>query len=169
MPLDDFRRRISAKDKPDFDALASCAARYDVSLAAAILRWLRYTDRRALIIVSMDGFVKWAWSSTPAFKTGCFIRTSQGPLALPPGSAVGQNQFTPESKAGIDHPVGVWFNEPVREHSLYIFWINDRDCAARYQITIKRKRTKAGGFHSRCRCVAQWWMLPAICQIDEYS
>jgi hypothetical protein len=117
MPLDDFRKQISAKDKPDFDRLSRCAERYDVSLAAAVLRWLRYTDRRALIVVSVDGFVKWAWSSTPALQSGCFIRTSRGPVELPSGSAVGRGEFTPETKAGVDHPSGVWFNEPVRELS----------------------------------------------------
>jgi hypothetical protein len=117
MPFDDFRKQIPAKDKPDFDALSRSADRYDVSLAAAALRWLRYTERRALIIVSVDGFVKWSWSSKPALLSRCFIRTSRGPVALPPGSAVGQNQFTAETKAGVDHPARIWFNEPVRELS----------------------------------------------------
>jgi hypothetical protein len=120
MPLDDFRRQITAKDKPDFDALGHCADRYGVSLTAAVLRWLRYTERRALIVVSIDGFVKWSWSSMPALRTGGFIRTSRGPVALPPESAVGRNQFTAETKTGIDHPVGVWFNEPVRELSFHV-------------------------------------------------
>jgi hypothetical protein len=117
MPLDDFRKQISAKHRPDFDALAACADRYEVSLAAAILRWLRYTERRSLIVVSTDGFAKWAWSSAPAFASGRFIRTSRGPVPVPDGSAVGQNLFTAETKAGVDHLSGVWFDEPVREHS----------------------------------------------------
>ena len=45
------------------------------------------------------------------------IRTSRGPVELPRGSVVGQEQFTPEARAGIDHPAGVWFNQSVREHS----------------------------------------------------
>jgi hypothetical protein len=45
MPLDDFRKRIAATDVPNFDDLGACADRYDVSLTAVILRWLRYTDR----------------------------------------------------------------------------------------------------------------------------
>ena len=101
MPFDDFRKQITPKDKPDFDALSRCAERYDVSLAAAVLRWLRYTERRALIVVSVDGFVKWSWSSKPALVSGCFIRTSRGPSELPPGSAVARNEFTPETKAGV--------------------------------------------------------------------
>ncbi len=117
MPFDDFKKQIPAKDKPDFDALSRSAERYDVSLAAASLRWLRYTERRALIVVSVDGFVKWSWSSKPALLSRCFIRTSRGPVVLPPGSSVGQNQFTAKTKAGVDHPAGIWFNEPVRELS----------------------------------------------------
>jgi len=117
MPFDDFRKQISAKEKPDFEALSRSADRYDVSLAAAVLRWLRYTERRALIVVSVDGFIKWSWSSQPALQSRCFIRTSRGPVTLPPGSAVGRSEFTAETKAGVDHPAGVWFNEPVRELS----------------------------------------------------
>lgn len=120
MPFDDFRKQISAKDKPDFDALSHCADRYGVSLVAAVLRWLRYTERRALIVISVDGFVKWSWSSEPALLSGCFIRTSRGPVELPLGSAVGRSEFTPESRAGVDHPPGIWFNEPVRELSFRV-------------------------------------------------
>lgn len=120
MPFDDFRKKISAKHRPNFDELSDCADRYGVSLSAAVLRWLRYTERRAIIVVSIDGFVKWAWSSTPALQSGCFIRTSRGPVELPSGSTVSRREFTPETKAGVDHPPGVWFNEPVRELSFRI-------------------------------------------------
>ena len=92
---------------------------HDVSLTAAVLRWLRYTERRALIVVSIDGFVKWSWSSEPALNTGRFIRTSRGAIAVPPGSAVGRNEFTAETKAGVDHPAGVWFDEPTREMTFH--------------------------------------------------
>lgn len=115
MPLDDFRKQVSAKDKPDFDILGNCADRYAVSLVAAILRWLRYTERRALLVTSVDGFVKWSWASQPALASGAFIRTSPGPVALPAESSAGQEHFTPEARAGVDHSPGVWFNESVRE------------------------------------------------------
>lgn len=117
MPLDDFRKQVSAKDKPDFDILGNCADRYAVSLVAAVLRWLRYTERRALLVTSVDGFVKWSWASQPALVSGAFIRTSRGPVALPAGSSAGQEHFTPEARTGVDHPARVWFNEPVRELS----------------------------------------------------
>lgn len=117
MRLDDFRKQIAPRDTPDFDMIGDCAARYEVSLVAAALRWFRYTERRTVFVNSIDGYVNWAWSSDAAFKSGVFIRTSTGPVELPPGSAVAQEQFTPEVRKGIDHPAGVWFGQRVKEHS----------------------------------------------------
>ena len=48
MPLDDFRRQIAADARVDLDMISHCAARYRVSLIAAVLRWLTYTTRRAV-------------------------------------------------------------------------------------------------------------------------
>ncbi|MBN8990652.1 MAG: ImmA/IrrE family metallo-endopeptidase [Rhizobiales bacterium] len=125
MPLDDFKRRISAKDVPSFDDLGACAERYDVSLTAAMLRWLRYTDRRSIMIVSTDGFANWAWSSEPAFKSGRYIRTRSGPpYELPVGSGAAAGKFSDELRAGIEHAAGVWFNEPVRELSFHATNLN---------------------------------------------
>jgi hypothetical protein len=118
MPLDDFRRLITPKDRPDFDRLSACATRYDVSLAAVVLRWLRYTERRSMIVVSRDGFIKWAWGSERAFRSGRFIRTRGAPVEIPALSAVGRGEFSDATRAGIDQPAGVWFPEPVKELSL---------------------------------------------------
>jgi hypothetical protein len=118
MPLDDFRRQISPKSQPNFDELSACATRYNVSLTAVILRWLRYTDRRAVIVVSRDGFMKWAWPSEPALKTGRYFKTSVSPVEVPPLSAVARREFTDVTRAGVNHPAGVWFDEPVQELSI---------------------------------------------------
>jgi IrrE N-terminal-like domain len=118
MPLDDFRRQIPVKSQPDFDQLSACATRYDVSLAAAILRWLRYTDRRAIIVVSRDGFMKWAWSSDAALKSGRYFRTSGSPVEVPSLSSVGRADFNDETRSGVNQPAGIWFDEPVKELSI---------------------------------------------------
>jgi hypothetical protein len=115
MPLDDFRRHVSPRDWPNFDALSQAGERYNVSLTAAVLRWLRFTERRAMLVVSVDGYVKWAWSSQPAFRSGCFISTSRGPIPVPADSQVGKNAFTAEAKNGVDIPAGVWLPDSVRE------------------------------------------------------
>jgi hypothetical protein len=106
MPLDDFRRQISAKSRPDFDQLSACATRYDVSLVAVILRWLRYTERRAMIVVSRDGFIKWAWSSEAALKSGRYFRTSGPPVEVPELSFVGRGDFSDSVRAGVPQPAG---------------------------------------------------------------
>jgi hypothetical protein len=118
MPFDDFRRQISVKNQPDFDQLSACATRYDVSLAAVILRWLRYTDRRAIIVVSRDGFMKWAWSSEAALKSGRYFRTSGPPIEVPSLSSVGRADFNDEVRSGVNLPAGVWFDELVKELSI---------------------------------------------------
>lgn len=57
MPLDDFRRRIEPKATVDLEMISQCADRYRVSLIAAVLRWLSYTDRRAVLVVSRSGYM----------------------------------------------------------------------------------------------------------------
>lgn len=118
MPLDDFRRQIEPRAKPSLDDLGGCAARYGVSLIAATLQWLTYTDRRSVLVVSRDGFILWARSSTAAFKTGAYFRTAnKSAVAIPPASLAAAppllNDVTP-----VAHPSGVWLNEPCEESVL---------------------------------------------------
>ncbi|MDZ7840904.1 MAG: ImmA/IrrE family metallo-endopeptidase [Gammaproteobacteria bacterium] len=120
MPLDDFRRQLDGRDKPDFDALGMCADRYDVSLTALILRWLQYTQRRAIVVVSRDGFILWARSSRPALKTGAFFRTAnRPPIPIPDQSLAAQRNLVPGSNGTADHDNGVWLDEPCEEMVLF--------------------------------------------------
>jgi len=114
MPLDDFRRQIAPSSKIDLDLISHCSDRYRVSLIAATLRWLSYTERRAVLVVSRDGYILWARSSTPALKTGAYYRTSAGLIAIPVASLAAQRS-TGESRATKDHGAGVWFPEPLTE------------------------------------------------------
>lgn len=115
MPLDDFRRQIADRAKVDLDLIEHCRDRYGVSLIATILRWLSYTEKRGVLVVSRDGFILWARSSTPALKTGAFYRTSAGPIEIPATSLAVQQDGLLDGRGTADHEPGVWFNEPVRE------------------------------------------------------
>lgn len=119
MPLDDFRRQIPAVAKVDLDMIAHCADRYRVSLIAATLRWLSYTDKRAVLVVSRDDFILWARSSEAAMKTGTFFMTSSGPIEIPPMSLPVRKGLLVDGRASIDHDGGVWFKEPVREMTVF--------------------------------------------------
>lgn len=119
MPLDDYRRQIEVHAKADLDMISHCADRYRVSLIAALLRWLGYTTRRAVLVVSRDGFILWARSSDRALKTGAFFRTSRGPIEIPAQSLAARQDMLVDGRAGINLPAGVWFREEVREMTIF--------------------------------------------------
>jgi hypothetical protein len=119
MPLDDFRRQIGPRATVDLDMISHCADRYRVSLIAAILRWLAYTDRRAVLVVSRDGFILWSRASEAALKTGVFFRTSGAPVEIPSGSLAATQDQLLDGRAGLEHGPGVWFGEPVREMTIF--------------------------------------------------
>jgi hypothetical protein len=115
MPLHDFRRQLSAKDRPDFEVLRRLAKRYGVSLTATILRWLEYTESRAMMVISNEGFAQWAKSSGAAFRTGRFLRTKNAVFELPKQAFAARGDYSEAALAGITHPAHVWFPEPVTE------------------------------------------------------
>lgn len=119
IPLDDYRRQIEAHARVDLDMISHCADRYRVSLIAALLRWLGYTTRRAVLVVSRDGFIMWARSSDRALKTGAFFRTSRGPIEIPAQSLAARQDMLVDGRAGINLPAGVWFREEVREMTIF--------------------------------------------------
>lgn len=119
MPLDDFRKQLSPRDKPDLQRLSVCAQRYGVSLIAVILRWLEYTERRAMIVVSRDGYARWARSSDAAYKSGRFIRTSGEPFEIPSGAVAALEPPLEMDGQAVEHDAGIWFDEPVEETSIF--------------------------------------------------
>jgi hypothetical protein len=119
MPLDDFRRQIPARGKPSLDDLGGCAEHYGVSLTAAALRWLQYTERRSVLVVSRDGFIKWARSSSRALRTGAFFRTAnRPPVPIPPTSLAARGSLLDGGKVAVPHDRGVWFSEQCEEIAL---------------------------------------------------
>ncbi|MEQ8692247.1 MAG: ImmA/IrrE family metallo-endopeptidase, partial [Pseudomonadales bacterium] len=116
MPFDDFRNQLNDKVRPDFDDLGGCANRYDVSLIASTLRWLQYTSRRSMLVVSRDDFVLWARSSKAAFKSGLYFKTrNRSPIEIP------GNSLAADTTSAVTHgdtrvvETG-WFKESCTEH-----------------------------------------------------
>jgi IrrE N-terminal-like domain len=120
MPLDDFRKRLPPDVVPTLDDVSELAGHYGVSLISSIIRWLEYTHRRSMLVVSRDEFVLWSRSSGPAFKTGRFIRSRNvPPVPVPAISLVGRREFADIAREGILHPAGVWFEEECTEMTLH--------------------------------------------------
>ena len=121
MPLDDYRKQVTAA--VDLDLLGHCADRYGVSLTAAILKWLQYTDEKAVLVMSNDGFINWAWSSEPAAKAGAFFRTRNNVIPVPDG-ALAANADIKLDRAGTQISASIWFphasaDTPLCEMKIY--------------------------------------------------
>ncbi|WEK48182.1 MAG: ImmA/IrrE family metallo-endopeptidase [Candidatus Andeanibacterium colombiense] len=119
MPLDDFRRQIDARSKPTLEDIGACAERYGVSLIAATLRWLQYTERRSVLVVSREGYILWARSSDRALKTGAYFRTAnRPPIPIPANSLPARADLLEKSRGQIRHDECVWFAEGCDEIAL---------------------------------------------------
>lgn len=121
MPLDDYRKQITAS--VDLDVLGRCAERYGVSLTAAILKWLQYTEEKAIVVMSSEGFMNWAWSSEPAFKAGAFFKTRNQTIPVPQG-ALALDSSIKHHRQGVELPVSTWFPHadtriPMREMKIH--------------------------------------------------
>lgn len=119
MPLDDFRRQVPDSARVDIDMLRGCADRYNVSLVAAVLRWLGYTRKRAILVVSREGYILWARSSEPAWRTGAFFKTSAGPVEIPAAALPSRPELLIDGRGSVDHGSGVWLREPAREMTIF--------------------------------------------------
>lgn len=118
MPFHDFRKQLGPKVRADFTILGRLAERYGVSLTAVILRWLEYTETRAILVVSNEGYALWSKPSTAALRSGCFIRTRNTVFELPPASIARSRLASTPAVWSVGHDAGAWFEEPVIETSL---------------------------------------------------
>lgn len=106
MPLHDYRKQVTGS--VDLDLLGHCANRYGVSLTAAILKWLEYTNEKAVLVISNDGFINKAWSSKPAAKSGAFFRTRNNVISLPDDS-IASNSDIKHDRVGSHISASIWF------------------------------------------------------------
>ncbi len=106
MPIDDFRRQINGQ--VNLDVLGHCADRYGVSLTAAVLKWLDFTDEKAVVLNSSEGFVHWAYSSKSAREAGAFFATRKNLVEIPQGTLAADESVRSE-KLGRDVVATAWF------------------------------------------------------------
>jgi len=120
MPFDDCRTQIPADAAPTLEALSQIAERYGVSLIAAALRWLEYTERRSMLVIGREGYVLWSKSSASALKTNRYFRTRGDvrPVPIPAASLATRKDFADIAREGVDQPAGTWFDEECIEYSV---------------------------------------------------
>lgn len=121
MPIDDYRQQTLGMDLTGA-LLTHITNRYGVSLVAAIRKWIKFTDRRAAMIIARDGFACWGRASASTAKTGVIVRSG---MAIPGLSvaARGKAALNNSDHVPFAHPAGVWSfrrgSEPVRELTIF--------------------------------------------------
>lgn len=120
MPLDDFREQTDGLRQPSVADFERVKDRYAVSLTAAILKWLGTTSKRAMIVISRDGFIDWSRSSEPLLKSGVYFRAKQETTPLPDASLAALQDTSTEAVTGKMLRQGIWaVEEPVYESVLF--------------------------------------------------
>ena len=120
MPPHDFRTQIQ-DHSISFDLIEHITRRYHVSLTASVLQWIKITSKRAVLVISRDGYILWSRSSEAAFKSYVYFKTvDRSPVPIPELSYAYQRKTTIANKAEVQHPEGVWWkNEPVKEMTVF--------------------------------------------------
>ena len=119
MPIADFRRQLAGQTIT-LDGLAHGAERYGVSLTAAILKWLEFTEERAVLVIARDGFILWSRSSEPALRSGAYFRTRSVVRPVPEMSVASGRYGDARKRETVALPPGVWFpREPVIETTIF--------------------------------------------------
>ena len=134
MPIDDFRNQ-SEGHSIDMELFKHITDRYGVSLTAAILKWIEFTDKMAAMIISRDGFALWGRASSSALKRGVLIRSG---MEIPENSFLARQKHTngqlmniaPEawplsSRASATHEMTMYF--PKIEKAITIVLFNDNE------------------------------------------
>ena len=117
MPINDFR--VQAKGQTiDLELFKHIANRYGVSLTAAILKWIEFTDQLAAMVVSRDGFALWGRASSNAFKKGIFIRTG---MEIPAKSHSQLNNGTEGKLLSVDPRSWPVSNKAKATHEMSIY------------------------------------------------
>ena len=119
MPLDDFREQTNVRDF-SLELFIQLADRYEVSVTAAILKWLSITHKRAMIVVGKDGFIDWAWSSPELIRSGIYYKPRQITTELPSMSLAARRDMSQNNLKGVVHKKGIWKgNEEVLEMTIF--------------------------------------------------
>lgn len=120
MPRNRFDEQIKGQ-KISLHLMQAVADHFNVSLTAALLKWLQITSKRAMLLMGNNGFVNWARPSENLFKSGVYLRTKQDLIELPQQSLAARRQPFVDERIGITHKAGCWlpFTEDVHEMTVY--------------------------------------------------
>lgn len=106
MPPDDFREQTRDFRRPTLPEFETLKNRYEVSLTAVVLNWLKSTRSRAMIVVSRDGFIDWSWASPALLASGVYFKPKAVTTPVPELSLAALGPT--DGRLEVQHPAGVW-------------------------------------------------------------
>jgi len=119
MPRNRFEEEMN-NGELSLHLLLSVAEGFNVSLTAAILKWLDFTTTRAMLVVGKDGFIDWVWSSESLRRSGVYLQPKKQLIELPARSLAAINDRYFDNQSGVVHSPNVWpFREEVKEMTVH--------------------------------------------------
>ena len=119
MPGDLLRDWISSQ-RIDFRVLGDIAQRFQVSLEALCIRFIKFTTQRAILVYWDNGYVKYEWRSSNAIKTRARIRRNDDPAEPPPGTLAADASVAQEWD-GAEMSAAIWCPEEAQHMKLREF------------------------------------------------
>ncbi len=119
MPGDLLRACISSQ-RIDFRVLGDIAKRFQVSLEALCIRYIKFTTERAILVYWDNGFVKYEWRSSSARRTRARIRRTGDPTEPPLGTLAADASVTQEWD-GTEMSAAIWCPEEAQHMKLREF------------------------------------------------
>jgi len=106
MPGDVLREMIAGQ-RVDMRVLGAIASRFKVSFEALCIRFIKYTDERAILVYWDNGFLKYEWRSKKAILTRARVRRTGDPQEALPGT-LAADASVDQSLDGVEMPASVW-------------------------------------------------------------
>lgn len=109
MPGDLLRAWIS-NQRIDFRVLGDIAERFNVSLEALCIRYIKFTTERAILVYWDNGYMKYEWRSGSARRTRARIRRNGEPVEPMPGTLAADASIAQEWD-GTEMSAAIWCPE----------------------------------------------------------
>jgi len=107
MPRNLFEEQLKNKEL-NLILLQNVANYFQVSLTAAILKFLEITPKKAMLVIGKQGFIDWVWSSKSLRESGIFLQPKREIIELPACSLATIQDSSFNNLKGIIHPPQVW-------------------------------------------------------------
>lgn len=109
MPGDVLRDQLAGQ-RVDLHCLSALAKRFKVSFEALCIRFIKYTEQRAILVYWDNGFLKYEWRSKSAVLTRAKVRRTSDPQE-PLAGTLAADASVEQEWDGVELPASIWCAE----------------------------------------------------------